>query len=531
MVTMSQQHRPVPTSAQETAPEAAAAGSFPSSNPSQSPREPLSPRPQVRPGSAWSFPAATTQQWDNGLTVVRVPMPGQRIISAELALDAPLGFEPVGREGVASLVVRSLDEGTVDHPGAALAEAMESIGASYSGSAGMASTIVGVDVPATRVDGALELFCEVVARSALDRADVARQLDLGQASLAQVAQRGPSLASLAAARAVWAPGAREALPTLGTMASLARSDAEAAHEFWQRWWRPRGGVFVVSGEGVESLDLSTFESWQGVEEVARWQVGGGVAGEPADSGVPGVPGEPGVAGEASVTDGPGVSRQPAAASARLRLDGPTVVLVDRPEAVQADVRAQLVTVGRGDQRWPALRVAAGALGGTFGSRLNTVLREEKGWSYGVGMGVSPLPDGGMATVSGAFRTEVAARAVAQMLEILTSGPDLSAGEVGAARDHMVGLAPLQYDSAGAVAHQVAVLVRAGLEPGWVDDYLAHLAAVEARAANDAWHELLAGGPWRIGISGPASELAGPLSELGLDVEVVTPDDLLRGEAA
>lgn len=83
-----------------------------------------------------------------------------------------------------------------------------------------------------------------------------------------------------------------------------------------------------------------------------------------------------------------------------RLDGPRVILVDRPDAVQADVRIQQATVGRSHPGWAALKVACGALGGTFGSRLNQVLREDKGWSYGVGMSSRPLPDGGVATVAG-----------------------------------------------------------------------------------------------------------------------------------
>ena len=124
-----------------------------------------------------------------------------------------------------------------------------------------------------------------------------------------------------------------------------------------------------------------------------------------------------------------------------RLDGPRVILVDRPDAVQADVRIQQATVGRSHPGWAALKVACGALGGTFGSRLNQVLREDKGWSYGVGMSSRPLPDGGVATVAGSFRTEVGADAVAEALRILTSSDDLRADEVDAARDHSVGIAP------------------------------------------------------------------------------------------
>lgn len=73
---------------------------------------PLTSRPTVRPGSPWSFPQCLVETLPTGLTVVRVPMPGQRIVTMEIGLDAPLCTEPAGLEGLAGLVVRTADEST-----------------------------------------------------------------------------------------------------------------------------------------------------------------------------------------------------------------------------------------------------------------------------------------------------------------------------------------------------------------------------------------------------------------------------------
>lgn len=432
----------------------------------------LNDRPHVQPGSPWSFPRCSVETLSTGLTVVRIPMPGQRITTMEIGLDAPLGAEPAGLEGLAGLVVRTADESTGPHPDAAFAEAMESIGASYDGSAGLTGSHVGVDVPMTRFNGAAELFVELLRAT----------------SLAEANQRGSALAGLAAARALWPEGSRSALPTIGTLTSVEKLDAEAAREFWTAHWTLSDAVLVVAGEGVESLDLSVFEQWT-------------AGGSPVE-----------------------------VAPSRSRVGGPRVILVDRPDAVQADVRIQQATVGRSHPGWAALKVACGALGGTFGSRLNQVLREDKGWSYGVGMSARPLLDGGVATVSGSFRTEVGADAVAEALSILTSDDDLRDDEVDAARDHSVGIAPLQFDTAGAVAHQVAALVRAGLAPTWVDDHLAAVASVRVDgqewSANTAWRQLLNPDDWRIGICGRAEDLAPALAKRGLEPVVVNPTEVL-----
>ena len=144
---------------------------------------PLTSRTTVRPGSPWSFPQCLVETLPTGLTVVRVPMPGQRIVTMEIGLEAPLCAEPTGLEGLAGLVVRTADESTGPHPGAAFAEAMESIGASYDGSAGLAGSHVGVDVPVTRFDAAAELFVELLNTTSLVEEDIARQIDASRASL------------------------------------------------------------------------------------------------------------------------------------------------------------------------------------------------------------------------------------------------------------------------------------------------------------------------------------------------------------
>ena len=50
----------------------------------------LNDRPHVQPGSPWSFPTCIVENLSTGLTVVRVPMPGQHIITMEIGLDPPV---------------------------------------------------------------------------------------------------------------------------------------------------------------------------------------------------------------------------------------------------------------------------------------------------------------------------------------------------------------------------------------------------------------------------------------------------------
>ena len=87
--------------------------------------------------------------------------------------------------------------------------------------------------------------------------------------------------------------------------------------------------------------------------------------------------------------------------------------------MQAHVRFGSFGIDRLDPRWSAISVASYAMGGAFLSRLNAVLREDKGYTYGVRMNFGPLRTGGSFAVQGSFRTEVLVDALATTPELST----------------------------------------------------------------------------------------------------------------
>ena len=64
-------------------------------------------------------------------------------------------------------------------------------------------------------------------------------------------------------------------------------------------------------------------------------------------------------------------------------EAPERVHIRRPESVQSAVAMGLPTIGRDNPDYIPLRLAVMALGGYFGSRLMTNIREEKGLTYGI----------------------------------------------------------------------------------------------------------------------------------------------------
>ena len=146
--------------------------------------------------------------------------------------------------------------------------------------------------------------------------------------------------------------------------------------------------------------------------------------------------------------------------ARSALDGRRVRLIHRPGSVQSELRIGHMGVPRRFAEYHALSVAGSILGGLFNSRLNMKLREEKGYTYGAGAGWDlrrgPGPFGARAAVN----TEVTVPALIDLLAELDRIRDepVTETELRAARDYLVGVFPIRFETPG------AVLVRSPASP-------------------------------------------------------------------
>jgi predicted Zn-dependent peptidase len=200
------------------------------------------------------------------------------------------------------------------------------------------------------------------------------------------------------------------------------------------------------------------------------------------------------------------------------------VLLHRPGSVQADVRLGGFGIDRTHPLWADITVASYAVGGAFLSRLNAVLREDKGYTYGVRFGFSPLRDGGSYALQGSFRTDVVVDAIETGRDLLDlSAKPITAAEVTDAINYYVGVSPLRYATADGVADQAATNVLMGLGESWVDNNLAALAAVTPESATAAYADLVHLDDLTLVIAGDAEKLAHPLRAAGFpDLEVRTP---------
>jgi len=409
----------------------------------------MTPRPDVHHPADWVFPTPDVAVLDSGMTVWTYDLPGQYILSCDLVLELPLNSEPDGLDGVATIAVRCLDEGTIPHPDTGFARELESVGAEFNGLVGLSTTQCLLDLPDESLGEGLKLLAEAVTAPAYDEADVARITANRLAEIEQQQCRGSYVASSTLRRSLLAEHLRISRPAGGTWESVSAIRPSDVVCFRDARYTPAGATMIIAG------DLSGVDAVSAVEQAfGFWN--------------------PPIAPLTPDQIEPGTA---------------TRRVVHREGAVQADIRMGWYGIDRHDPRWPGLQVGLAIMGGMFTSRLNTVLREEKGYTYGVSMTSHPFRCGGIIDLATSTRTSAAPDLISDALEILAAAP-FTQDEVDQAIGYLTLSAPLAFDTAEAVSSQAATLAAAKLPLDHVTTSLSAIRRVTPASAYEAFKELV-----------------------------------------
>jgi predicted Zn-dependent peptidase len=455
--------------------------------------------PQPTPGQAtpWTFPVPERGALASGLTVLRCHRPGQQVAAVEISLDLPLDAEPDGLDGVAAIVMSALAEGTSQHTAEEFAAEMERCGATLDASADYSGARVSLEVPVSRLPKALSLLTEALHAPTFPGSEIERlvrnRLDEIPLEMASPGRR----AAKQLAQELFPASARLSRPRAGTEDTVARIGEASVRAFYQAHVRPAGATAVIVGD-LAGVDLDAVLA----DTLAGWT---GEAAKP-------VPIPPVVAADTG-----------------------RVVIVDRPGAVQTQLLIGRTGPDRHDRVWPALVLGTYCLGGTLTSRLDRVLREEKGYTYGVRAAQrvlqSPAPrtpghDTGVSVlaISGSVDTASTGPALDDVWKVLSTlaAEGLTEAERDTAVQNLVGVAPLQYETAAPVARTLADQVEQHLP----DDYQAQLYPRLAETGTaEATAAVVVAFPENRLVTvlvGDASQIKAPVSALGIgSVEVVT----------
>jgi zinc protease len=450
-------------------------------------------RPEVAPPEPWVFPDPQRAELPNGLRVVSYDIPGQYVISVCLAVPLPLEREPRDLEGIATIMARTLDEGTAQHTAEEFAELLERKGIALGAGASEAGLVVDLDVSKRHLSEALDLLSQALREPAFPANEVIRHVKTRLAEIDQERAVPAQRAAMEFIETYFDADERASRPTAGTKATVGAITSQDLAAFHGANVVPSGATIVVAGD-LSDLDIASeiaqaLGSWGGASAAAQEAV------EPENH-----------------------AREAARAA-----DAARVVFVDRPGSVQTELYIgcpgpdHFVEGG-----WAPYQVLGFVVGGSPNARVDAVLREDKGYTYGIRSGFRPRRRGGMFLTSGSVRADSTVEALGLLLDILDKARDgFTAQETQAGVDFISRTAPGRFATADNVAEEAAGLSLEGLTTEFTTANLLALAEVDPAALAAAYDRYVTG-EWTVIIVGDASLYADGVRGLGRGEVTVIP---------
>lgn len=350
--------------------------------------------PQPGPASAWVPPQPQRRSLSTGSTLWVLEQPGLPLVSLRVIVPGGRASDPADQPGLASLADDMLLRGAGDRDAQAFAAAMDQLALDLWVSTGDVDSTIGLDAHADRLEEGLALLADAALRPRFEEDEVARMVELRQGDLAVALTEPRTIGRIVLDRTWYGQGHLLADPAEGTPASVATIAAEDVQSSW-KVRRELGAPIIVAVGDVQADALAASLE----QHLADW------SGDPA----------------------PRVTvPEPAAPMAR--------VMVDNPGAAQSMLMLAMPAPAQADPQVEAARLGATVLGGTFTSRLNRKLREEKGYTYGARAWLDDSPDHGRLVIATAVQRDVTGPALTDLLaELERFHGDLAEAELDKAR--------------------------------------------------------------------------------------------------
>lgn len=414
----------------------------------------LAARPTPTVASEYAFPRFERQRLSNGLGVIVAPVQKLPVVTTHIVVRAGAECDTAGSEGLASLTSQLLSEGAGALDAVRLTERMEMLGASFGTAADWDSAGVTASSLSERFEPVIELLADVVMRPTLPARELDRLRQERLAELLQLRAEPRSLADEMFTALLYARTSRYSRPLGGSERSVQSLSLPEVRAFHRDRYVPTNTTVIVAGDLAPARALAAIE---------------------------------GVFGDWRGDSRPGPVLQASAARTDRR-----VHLINKEGAPQSELRIGHVGVRRQNPDYFDLVVMNAILGGLFSSRINLNLREKHGYTYGAFSSVDWRHEAGPLAVSTAVRSDVTAESVREILSeiAMLSAAPVSQDELSLALNYLIGVFPIRFETAAAIAGALAALVVYELPDDYYDRYRAEIGLVTQESVQRAARKYL-----------------------------------------
>ena len=304
--------------------------------------------PEVNTFPDLSFPTLQRGKLDNGVEVILAERHTVPAVQLQLLFDAGYAADQGRKLGTSSFTMSMLDEGSKDLDSVEIAKRKQRLGAIIATSCGLDQCNASLNALDDQLKPSLELFTDIVRNPAFREADISRVRGQWLAGIAQEKSQPTGIALRTLPPLLYGKGHAYAIPFTGsgTEASIKSLTTGDMRTFMADFIRPDNMKILVAGDTTLDKIIPSLNAAFG-----HWK--------------------------APASKLPVKNIGEVAAPKQVR-----VYLVDRPDAQQSLILAGSLAPSTEAPNNLEIQTMNGAFGGTFTSRLNMNLREDKHWAYG-----------------------------------------------------------------------------------------------------------------------------------------------------
>lgn len=447
----------------------------------------VQPQPGVNP--LVDLPPIWDTQLANGVRLLAVPNTETPTVTIHAVFAMGQRDEPPGKAGLARLTAALMREATQQRSSAEFSEALERIGASVSVSAGNYETIVSLNVLSKHLDAAMALMMERMLEPAFTTEDFDRVKAQLMESLMQARKSGPSLAARAIDAVLAGPEHPLSYPGSGLPSTVSNITLDDVKAFYATHIPGHLQGVLVSTSLPQDEILASIAALAELETSEAYR-----------EAIDGLP----------------------------EISGRTIYLVSKDGAAQSTLR----------MAYPSLKYDALGdyylanlmnfnLGGTFDSRINLNLREDKGYTYGIRTGFSGGRELGNFRISSEINKEATAASITEVLNELESYS--TDGMTQAEYEYMqsaIGQRDARsYETPGAKLGLLSQILRYDLPLDYRKQQKSLLRETDRETLNTLAGRLIDPGNMAIVVVGDIDEIRPELEQLGMPIKLLDEDGL------
>lgn len=283
----------------------------------------------------------------NGLEIILAERHEIPVVNLRLIADAGYAADQFGLAGTASMTMSMLDEGTKKRESLEISEELNMLGANLGAWADLDVCSVSLSALKENLEDALDVYADVILNPVFPDAELERLKKQRLAGIKQEEANPISMAFRLLPKLLYGEGHAYSNPLTGTgtVETTEAMTREDLIQFHKTWFQPGNATLVVVGDITADELVPILENTLG-----SWE-------QTADP------------PEKNLSDIPLPDKQ-------------RVFLVDKPDAVQSVIIAGHLAPPTNNPEEIAIETMNSILGGTFTSRINMNLREDKHWAYG-----------------------------------------------------------------------------------------------------------------------------------------------------